>query len=207
VEKLLHVISVAHKRLPELRVFVQSWINQTSKDWSMTIIHDGPCQDFIDLMSETNYRHPSVKYFCTESRHNDFGHSLRDEGLKQATGLYTILTNADNYFIPKTVEFISTKLAELQNNKIAPPDVIIFDMVHSHSNPGGHKQPPYNYFKVDFKPYCIDVSSAAVKTELAKSAGFKDKSHDGDQTYFQDIAKLNGRLTVAKINSVLLVHN
>jgi len=207
MEKLVHVISVAHKRLPELRVFVQSWKNQTSADWSMTIIHDGPCQDFIDVMNEESCRHPSIKYFCTESRYNDFGHSLRDEGLKQATGLYTILTNADNYYIPKTVELLSAKLTELQNSGTASPDVIIFDMIHSHGNPGGRKQPPYNYFRVDFKPYCIDVSSAAVKTELAKAAGFKDKSHDGDQAYFRDIARLKNSLTVAKVNSVLLVHN
>lgn len=186
---------------------MQSWINQTSTDWSMTIIHDGPSQDFIDLMNEESYKHPSIKYFCTESRYNDFGHSLREEGLRQATGLYTILTNADNYFIPKTVELLSAKLTELQNSGTASPDIIIFDMIHSYANPGFREQPPYNYFRVDFKPYCIDVSSAAVKTELAKAAGFKDKSRDGDQAYFQDIARLKNSLTVAKVNSVLLVHN
>jgi hypothetical protein len=90
MEPFLHVIAVAHERLPELRVFVQSWINQTSSDWSLTVIHDGYCQGFIDLMSEENYRHPSIKYFCTQGRYNDYGHSLRDEGLKQATGMYTI---------------------------------------------------------------------------------------------------------------------
>ena len=207
MEKLLHVISVAHKRLPELRVFVQSWINQTCNDWSMTIIHDGPCQDFLDLMSEENYIHPSIKYFCTESRHNDFGHTLRNVGLKQATGMFTILTNADNYFVPKAVELISAKLAELQSNSSVSPDVIIFDMVHSHANPGRRKQPLYSYFRVDFEPYCIDVSYAAVKTELAKAAGFRDNSHDGDQTYFHDISRLNSSLIVLKVNSVLFVHN
>jgi hypothetical protein len=68
-------------------------------------------------------------------------------------------------------------------------------------------QSPYNYFSVDFKPYCMDVSSAAVKTEFAKAAGFNDKSHDGDQAYFRDIARLNSSLTVTKINAVLFVHN
>lgn len=207
MKKLLHVISVAYKRLPELRVFVQSWINQTCDDWSLTIIHDGPCQDFMNLMNEDNYRHPSIKYFCTESRHCDFGHSLREVGLKQSTGIYTILTNADNYFIPKAAELISAKLIELQKRAVDQPDVIIFDMIHSHINPGGKKQPQYNYFQVNYKPYCIDVSSAAIKTELAQAAGFRDKSHDGDQTYFRDISRLKNRLTVAKVNSVLFVHN
>jgi hypothetical protein len=111
VQELVHVIAVAHKRLPELRVFVQSWINQTSSSWSMTLIHDGECQEFTALMSERNYRHPSINFFCTKSRYNDYGHTLRDQGLKQATGTYTILTNADNYFIPKAVEMIQEKIA------------------------------------------------------------------------------------------------
>ena len=207
MEKSIHVISVTHKRLPELRVFVQSWINQTSDDWSLTVIHDGACQDFMDLMSEEIYKHPSIKYFCTDSRYRDFGHSLREEGLKQSTGKYTILTNSDNYFVPKTVELISEKLAETQKRAEEAPDVIIFDMIHSHNNPGGRRQRPYNYFRVKYKPFCIDVSSAAVKTELAQAAGFRDKSHDGDQTYFRDISKLKKDLTIAKVNSVLLVHN
>ena len=205
--KFVHVISVAHKRLPELRVFVQSWINQTSDDWSLTVIHDGPCQDFMDLMSEENYKHPSIKFFCTKSRYCDFGHSLREEGLKQSTGKYTILTNADNYFIPKAVELLSAKLEEPQKRAGDAPDVIIFDMIHSHNNPGGRRQPLYNYFRVKYKPYCIDVSSAAVKTELAQAAGFRDKSHDGDQTYFRDISNLKNKLIIAKVDSVLLVHN
>ena len=132
---------------------------------------------------------------------------LEEEGLKQSTGKYTILTNADNYFIPKAVELLSAKLEEPQKRAKDAPDVIIFDMIHSHNNPGGRRQPLYNYFPVKFKPYRIDVSSAAVKTELAQAAGFRDKSHDGDQTYFRDISKLKKKLTIAKVDSVLLVHN
>ena len=207
MQELLHVIAVAHGRLPELRVFIQSWLNQANSSWSMTLIHDGECPDFIALMNEPNYKHPSIKYFCTKTRHNDYGHTLRDEGLKQATGTYTLLTNGDNYFIPRSVELIAATVARLQAEGKEDPVVILFDMIHSHNNPGGRRQPPYNHFKVEFKPHCIDISSAVVKTKTAKKAGFRDKSHDGDQTYFRDIAEQNKDLTVAKINCTLLVHN
>ena len=206
VSKLIHIIAVAYKRLPELRVFIQSWINQTNDDWQLTIIHDGQNQEFTNLMNEANYIHPNIEFFSTDQRHNDYGHTLRDLGLKRSEGKYTILTNADNYFIPRTTEYISTLV---RNSDKTPdvPDIILFDMIHSHTNPGTRKQPAYNLFKTEFKLYCIDVSSAAVRTELAKAAGFRDKTHDGDQTYFKDIASRATSLKIAKINRVLLIHN
>ena len=206
MSKLIHVIAVAYERLPELRIFIQSWINQTNDDWKLTIIHDGKSQEFTNLMNETNYTHPNIEFFSTDQRHNDYGHTLRDLGLKQAEGMYTILTNADNYFIPRTTEYISTLIRGLDKTTDLP-DIILFDMIHSHNNPGILKQPAYNLFKTEFKPYFIDVSSAAVRTEIAKAAGFRDKSHDGDQTYFKDISTRAKRLKIAKINRVLLVHN
>ena len=211
MSKLIHVIAAAYERLPELRVFIQSWINQTSEDWQLTVIHDGKSQAFTNLMNEPNYIHPNIKFFCTERRYNDYGHSLRDLGLKYAKGQYTILTNGDNYFIPLATEIISESIGKLDDYSLRP-DIILFDMIHSHANPGARhakekQQPVYNLFKTSFKPYCIDVSSAAVKTELAKSVGFRDKGFDADQAYFNDIALKVEKLKIMKLKHVLLVHN
>ena len=174
----------------------------------MTLIHDGECQEFTALMSERNYRHPSINFFCTKSRYNDYGHTLRDQGLKQATGTYTILTNADNYFIPKAVEMIQEKIAVVgTGGGQGDPDIVIFDMIHSHDFLQWGGRSAYGYFCVDFAPYKIDVSAAAVKTTIAKSVGFRDKHAEGDQTYFQDIKDKYPALTIAKIDAVLFVHN
>jgi hypothetical protein len=94
--------------------------------------------------------------------------------------------NADNYFIPKAIEFINQSLFDA----VKMPDVIIFDMVHSHSHSNrGRKQPSYTYFKVDYKRCAIDISAAVVRCDLANAVGFRDKSHDGDATYFEDVKK------------------
>ena len=50
-ENTIHVIAVAFQRHGELKVFVQSWINQTSSDWKLTVIHDGYDEDFINIMN------------------------------------------------------------------------------------------------------------------------------------------------------------
>jgi hypothetical protein len=202
----IHVIAVAFERFNELKLFVQSWINQTEDNWKLTVIHDGPNDEFQNLMSSfKNLRPNHIEHFCSEQRFDDYGHTLRDIGLKQVEDEYVLLTNSDNYFIPKAIEFINQKLFEL-NNEI---DVLMFDLVHSHDFPGGRRLPSYSFFEVFYKRGSIDVSAAIVKSDLAKKVGFRDKTHDGDATYFEDIQKIKspGKLSVEKVPKVLLVHN
>jgi hypothetical protein len=143
-----------------------------------------------------------IEYLCTKERFNDYGHSLRDMALKNIKGEYVLLTNADNYFIPKAIEFINNVFIDQF------PDIVIFDMVHSHSNPGGRALPAYSFFETQFERFSLDVSAAIVRSELASKVGFKDKSHDGDQTYFADIARFRGgELGIVKIHRILFVHN
>ena len=205
---LLHIIAVAYKRFGELKVFIQSWINQTSKNWVLTVIHDGKDQEFDNIMKEYSQLNPDqIFFFSTCKRYNDYGHTLRDIGIQKSYGEYILLTNADNYFIPKTVSYVEELLIDCLNK----PDIIIFDMVHSHANPGNFRKPSYSYFSVEFEPLKIDISAALVKTELAKAVGFRNKTFNGDQYYFSDISSYvksqSDHINVEKIHSVLLVHN
>ena len=204
----INIIAVAHERIGELKVFVQSMINQTHNNWTLHVIHDGVNDEFCSIMEEYRREKPmQITYECTSERFNDYGHSLREIGLKKATGQYVLITNADNYYAPKTLEFINIAIKNSDNK----PDVIIFDMVHSHRNPGVKKGPRYSYFKVSYKRNFIDMGAAVVETSLAQNAGFSDKSYSADATYFENILnkKLeNGsRLRLTKIPRVCLVHN
>jgi hypothetical protein len=53
------------------------------------------------------------------------------------------------------------------------------------------------------------VSAAIVRAALAQKAGFRDKTHDGDATYFEDLVKAKFPSTIAmvRIPRVLFVHN
>ena len=205
----VHVIAVAYKRYGELRVFVQSWLNQSDRNWILTVIHDGHDDEFIQIMKYFTALEPDkIDYKCTDIRFNDYGHSLREIGLHSARGDYVLLTNADNYYIPKALEFINAALLEHKSSKV---DVVMFDMVHSHTNPGMRKLPAYSFFEVSYQRESIDMGAAIVATDLAKKAGFSDKSFAADAAYFESVAsKKNAggeKLYIIKIPSVLLIHN
>lgn len=216
--KHIDVIAVAYEKFTHLKIFVQSWLLQTANNWSLTIIHDGPNDEFCKIMSEFKTLAPNqIAYYCTDYRYNDYGHSLREIGLRHAKNDYVLLTNADNYFVPKTIQLINETLINLQQNN-QDPDVILWNMIHSHPHirsEDGVSMPAYMYFETSYKRCKIDISSAIVKTHLAIQAGFRDKSFAGDATYFEDITALKQKdpglpienLKVHKMPMTLLVHN
>jgi hypothetical protein len=82
-------------------------------------------------------------------------------------------------------------------------------MVHSHEGVGGRPVPAYSYLQTQYARNQIDISSAIVRTWLAKAAGFRDKTFAGDATYFEDVARVKAPapISIAKITRVMLVHN
>lgn len=200
--RVLHVVAVAYKRSGELKVFVQSWINQSANNWLLTVIHDGPDNEFDEIMARYKSEAPAqIDYFCTEKRYNDFGHTLRELGILRARGDYLLLTNADNYFVPKTLEYLNEEITKKES------DLILFDMIHSHNKPGNRDLPSYSFFETSLARNSIDISSAIVKNDLARMVGFRDKTFAGDATYFEDILKLKPTLGVSKVQRCLFVHN
>jgi len=200
---VLEVLCVAYRRYGPLKVLVQSWLNQTAPNWRLKVYHDGPDAEFDRIMGEfAREAGPRVSYFHSEQRFNDYGHSLRQLALQDAGGDYVLLTNDDNYYVPRFLEFLTGAIASTQ------ADVVMFDMVHSHDRPGCRPLPAYSYFQTQYSRGNIDMGAAVVKTELARAAGFRDKSHDGDATYFEDVARARGgALSVCKISRTLFVHN
>ena len=197
----IHVIAVAYEKFDFCKTFVQSMLNQSKKDWILTVIHDGPNKEFDQIMGSYKKILPNnINFENTSKRYNDYGHSLREMGLKNILGDYVLLTNADNYFVPGAIEVLIDTIIKANDNI----DVVIFNFVASHHN--------YINFNTSYKRHFIDISSAIVKKELAEKAGFADKSYDGDATYFEKVAKVsqqvqNRKLNILKINRTLLVHN
>ncbi len=200
---LFEVIAVAYQRYGALKVFVQSWINQTADNWRLRVIHDGADAEFVRIMSEFSAQAAGrIQFSATDRRFNDYGHSLRHRGLQDAEGDYVLLTNADNYYVPRCVEYLTDAARD------SAADVLLFDMIHSHDRPGGRPVPAYSYFPTQYSRLNIDIGAALVRSDLARAAGFQDRTHDGDASYFEGVARAKGgAISICKISRVLLVHN
>lgn len=97
---------------------------QTFRDFEVLCYHDGPL-----LRPHESFPRPVI---CTERRHNDWGHSLRDMGMRQARGEYILHFNADNVLYPDALEEIAREIRRqprLIDGSRAPldtNDIVIF---------------------------------------------------------------------------------
>lgn len=201
-EPIIDIVCVTYRQSGPLKVFIQSILNQTNPNWRLNVIHDGADEEFVHLMQTYTHNDSRIRYSCTDKRYNDWGHTLRDQGLKKLKNDYVLVTNGDNYYVPIFIEECIKKIKDRW------ADVIIFDMIHSHETPGGRPQSSYTYFETEFSRLNIDMGAAIIKSSIASKVGFRDHSHDGDATYFEDVKKYQGRrLNIEKITKVLFVHN
>ncbi|HVT79576.1 MAG TPA: glycosyltransferase [Phycisphaerae bacterium] len=76
---------------------------QTLQDFELLVYHDGP---LLDATVEF-----PVPVIATARRFNDFGHSLRDRGIREATGEYIVHFNPDNLLYPHALQTIAEEIA------------------------------------------------------------------------------------------------
>lgn len=202
----LTVVCVSYKRYRNIPVLLNCFLAQTLQNFKLLVIHDGYDAEMDELLAPYKSRNPGViDYLFTEKRFNDYGHSLRQIGISSAESEYLLLTNDDNYYCPLFLDYMFAPIHDAAGKQ---PDVVYCDMIHSHNNPGVRRQPPYHFFETRPERYFIDIGCFIARTELAKSVGFGDKTHDGDATYFEDLLRAAGPdASVVKVPHVLFVHN
>ena len=85
---------------------------QTFTDYEILLYHDGPLQD--------TSVHMPMACTCTETRNNDWGHTLRDMGIRAATGEYILHLNSDNVLYPNALEELA--IASQRPDRLLQPD-------------------------------------------------------------------------------------
>jgi hypothetical protein len=184
---------------------VNSILAQTCGGYEILCYHDGPLLD---------PRLPfPVPVRPTEVRHNDFGHSLRDRGIREATGEYVLFFNPDNLLYPTALELIGRTLAEPalifdeEGRCLDRPDVVIFPILMrgvkvAHKRLCRFPDPAiYTIFTgVPVRRHNIDCMQFVMRRELwVAEGGWADKSHDGDGIMYERLAAKYGYRTVPEV--------
>lgn len=198
----LTVVCVSYKRYENIPILIHSFLAQTLQSYKLLIIHDGHDAKMDAILSRYKAEYPDkLDYLFTEQRYNDWGHSLRDMGIGLADTEYILITNDDNYYAPKFLELM------LPDMKAKQADIAMCNMIHSHHNPGLRPQPSYMPFDTRPERGSLDMGCFITRTALAQQVGFRDKGHDGDATYFEDLVKAAGNARLLKVDRTLFVHN
>jgi glycosyltransferase involved in cell wall biosynthesis len=201
-EAKLTIVVVTYKQPIPLECLLLSLCCQTLQNFEVLVIHDGPDPETRRVVERFAERSPRYRFMESPTRYNDYGHSLRAMGIQAADREYLLITNGDNYYSPRFTEFV---FEAIERHAL---DVTLWNLVHSHDRPGGLNLRSCSPFEVYPVRLMCDIGSIIVRTELAKKAGFVDRSHDADATYLEDVLALPVRpLRVGKIEKTLMVHN
>lgn len=202
--KELTVVCVSYQRYLNIPILIHSFLTQTLQNFKLLIIHDGADERMEAVLAPYKRDYPElIDYQFTAQRYNDYGHSLRDIGIRQVDTEYVLITNDDNYYCPRFLEYMFGPV----HAQTPRPDIVMCDMVHSHNQPGGRPQPPYRFFETYPQNASVDIGCFIARSALAKQAGFRDKGFDGDATYFEDLVRVAGKPRIVKVDHVLFVHN
>lgn len=207
MEEKLEILCVAFQRPAPLMSQLWSLACQTRQDFSIRIIHDGPPpSDVSRLIQDFQDQNPAItlRMGFSQERFGDWGHSLREIGLRESSSEYLLITNDDNYYAPQFVE------------KMLPPlelgaDIAYCNMIHSHPtrfrDPGSVWPKKLSYRPMLTRPRLnrIDIGGFVFRTKLGQRVGFQDKSFAADGIFLEEMKRHGAKL--AKVPDYLFVHN
>jgi len=201
--------------------FLHSILEQTYKNFDLHIYHDG--EDINKWEARLIHKYEDITdgiyWHNTEKRMNQFGHDLRDLGIKEQADKYEwlIITNCDNYYVPKFLEYLSRTIDSVKCGHTSaegvvswyPSGVIYFDYIHSHNRGDSSSGSEYGFMSNQFRPCICDIGAFAVRSDIAKEVGFNRRDHDADAGFIQDIINLKDtkEFGIVRLNKVLFVHN
>jgi len=114
-----------------LRRTLDSLRRQTYQSFEILLYHDGPKRiPFAEEFDLSQY--PQITHIeVTEQRHNNWGHSQRDMGIRQARGEYILHMNADNILYDFALEKMVETIATPRSNILDPASGRAIDTNHN----------------------------------------------------------------------------
>lgn len=189
------VIAAAYEKPIHLRGQIDSFILQTDTNWEIRIIHDGRSSEEMRSMISL-YDDPRVIFIETKQRTGLWGHPNRRWALEELPESedYVLITNDDNYYVPRFVEFFREQCDE-------DVGIVYCDTVHSYLN--------YDVMKSEMRASYIDSGAFIVRMDIAKKVGFIHVHEQADGRYAERCATecLNRSLKIVYISRPLFIHN
>lgn len=94
---------------------MSSIAKSTYKNYEVRIYHDGPLSRPLPDLDQFGFEY---SFRETNKRYNDWGHSLRDLGIREAEGEYIVHFNPDNILFPDALEGVIEILTFCKKAKI-----------------------------------------------------------------------------------------
>jgi hypothetical protein len=177
-------------------MFCDSFLLQTDHRWDLTVVHDGPSSD-EEKKTFALYSDPGIKFVDSEKRVQNWGNPLRRVYLNNLKGEiddYVLITNHDNVYVPRFVEF-------MLGSANMDTGIVFCNTIHNHLTYSGQIS------KIGVGK--IDGGALIVSLPLAQEASYKNNTGHADGLYALACRRLciKKGLRIVHINKFLFIHN
>jgi glycosyltransferase involved in cell wall biosynthesis len=190
----IEFIIPAYKKPHHLMAIISSIFAQTSDQWFIHVIFDGPQDGINDKVVDYYKDSDKIKFTTLPERTNDWGHTPRNYGLAEAKEEWVVMSGDDNYYTPKFVELMLQEVKE---------DIhfVYCNMLHNWVN--------FEYYYIVSAPVKgkIDIGNFMSRTNLAKQLKINVKDQLGDGTFVEEYLQKFPTGKTKHITRALYVHN
>lgn len=194
----------------ELTRCLASLAAQTFRNFEVLLFHDGPPSRPLPAPPANI---PSYLPRCTSARANDFGHSLRDAGIRLARGDYIVHLNSDNFLYPFALEELARSVAMDEPETVGHvyrtnPALLVFPIVMHGVVGNGHngivrtRNPNHRIVLNGCPPLLgtIDCMQLVMKRALWLAyGGWYDKTANSDSVMYSRFIQENGARMVGRV--------
>ncbi len=179
-----------------LQTFVYSLVAQTSKDFNLYVVHDGPADETTrSFMKEMVVKNPNISYIETpEKSKYKWGHESRIYGLNflKDEDTYVTYSNTDNIYFKDYVFYMKQAMKEY-------PDIITNDIVHNYFSYSRFGGGAVGWYVTDFMNY-------AVKKDIATEMSLYVDMNEADAQFAKEFAEKYPSASNIYIDAMLGVH-
>jgi glycosyltransferase involved in cell wall biosynthesis len=192
----IEFIIPTYNRTNHLITIIGSILSQTNQNWKIHIVGDNIPQKNLDLLKSflNVINDDRIKFTNLPVRYNDWGHTPRNYGLKEATEEWVVMTGEDNYYVP---HFVDGML-----NMINDDTYFVFcNMVHNWVNND------YVPIKSELIYGQVDMGNFMTRTKFAQQLELDTTKNEADWKFIQEYLTKFSDGTINKVEKVLYVHN
>ncbi len=200
MNKSIIFIAPAYQEEIHDRVFVESILNQTNKNYKAIVWHNGLNTSMSEWLQDMNnglyMETPGyVQYKESANNSGNYGCANRQQAIDECTTDYIIQTSVSDYWLPQAVEYILKSLEQ-------SPDLLIWNSVN-------HLVGPCQVLDSQIAWAKIDWGNFALRTDIARKVRIKQDQYCADWLYIQQLLA-EGHIDtkkILKLNAILTIHN
>jgi hypothetical protein len=192
----IHIIVTVFNRITPLKRLIYDFLLQTSDNWTLTVVHDGPApKEIVGFIS--SLRDERISFRLTPVVNGHYGFPNRQSAmaaLDVSAMDYVLHTNDDNQYLRVFVEYFLTRCG-------AETGLVYCNTLHSYLE--------YDLLYTKVRVRHIDMGSFIVRLDVAKKIGFSQLHEQADGVYAEECASecARQRLKIIQINKALFIHN